>query len=139
MKNHLMLRLMQHLLAHLILLRQSQKSSVTHFDTNQSSRFNGPESNGPLRSTAPPCCPTCHSSAGLLTDVVESAAGGWGDLQEARVDEGGERGRRLVFLHVVAGLALRRQGAKSAAEGDESPQVLQTLGGTVQVKEAGRL
>lgn len=55
----------------------------------------------------------------MLTDVVEGAAGGWRDLQEARVDEGSEGRGRLVFLHVVAGLALRRQGAKSAEEGDE--------------------
>lgn len=43
----------------------------------------------------------------MLTDVVEGAAGGWRDLQEARVDEWSEGGGGLVFLHVVAGLALK--------------------------------
>lgn len=41
-----------------------------------------------------------------LTDIVESAAGGWRDLEEAWVDERSEGGRGLVFLHVVTGLAL---------------------------------
>lgn len=50
--------------------------------------------------------------AAVLTDVVEGAAGGWRDLQEAGVDERGEGGGGLVFLHVVAGLALRRHGAR---------------------------
>lgn len=77
--------------------------------------------------------------AAVLTDVVEGAAGGWRDLQEARVDEGSEGGRRLVFLHVVAGLALRRQGATSAGEQDETAQMLQTLGAAIQVKGAGGL
>lgn len=43
-----------------------------------------------------------------LTEVIEGAAGGRGDLQEAWVDEGGEGGRGFVFLHVVTGLALKR-------------------------------
>lgn len=42
-----------------------------------------------------------------LTDVVEGAAGGWRDLEEARVDEWSEGRRRLVLLHVVTRLALQ--------------------------------
>lgn len=42
-----------------------------------------------------------------LTDVVEGAAGGWRDLEEAWVDERSEGGRGLVFLHVVTRLALQ--------------------------------
>lgn len=49
-----------------------------------------------------------QSMGDRLTDVVEGAAGGWRDLEEAWVDERSEGGRRLVFLHVVTRLALKR-------------------------------
>lgn len=38
-------------------------------------------------------------SVSELTHVVESAAGGWRDLEQARVDERGEGGGGLVLLH----------------------------------------
>lgn len=42
------------------------------------------------------------------TNIVEGTAGGWRNLEEAWVDERSEGRRRLVFLHVVTGLALKR-------------------------------
>lgn len=42
-----------------------------------------------------------------LTEIIEGAASGWRDLEEAWIDEGSEGGRRFVFLHVVTGLALK--------------------------------
>lgn len=70
----------------------------------------------------------------MLTDVVEGAAGGWRDLQEARVDERSEGGGGLVFLHAVAGLALRRHGARLEGREGERSQIVQTLGRTTRVK-----
>lgn len=46
-----------------------------------------------------------------LTDIVEGAAGGWRDLEEAWVNERSEGRRGLVFLHVVTRLALQRDRA----------------------------
>lgn len=46
--------------------------------------------------------PRLHSLSCQHTHVVERAAAGWGDLEEAWVDEGSERRGRLVFGHGVA-------------------------------------
>ena len=50
--------------------------------------------------------PVSHKGKGP-TNIVEGTASGWRDLEEAWVNERSEGGRRLVFLHVVARLALQ--------------------------------
>lgn len=51
-----------------------------------------------------------------LTDVVEGAAGGWRDLEEAWVDERSEGGGGLVFLHVITRLALQGETRRLSIE-----------------------
>lgn len=75
----------------------------------------------------------------MLTDVVEGAAGGWRDLQEARVDERSEGGGGLVFLHAVAGLALRRHGARLEGRRARDRRLYKHSAGRHESKRAGRL